>query len=75
MTPSGEYRHAHYSDGPFFHPKDAICHNRDISGMDDVHSQYIRRLHVSGCGAPHRLDSDIRLGNLGIASSDPFKHY
>ena len=26
MTPSGEYRHAHYSDGPFFHPKDAICH-------------------------------------------------
>ena len=31
MTPSGEYRHAHYSDGPFFHPKDAIRHNRDIS--------------------------------------------
>ena len=32
MTPSGEYRHAHYSDGPFFHPNDAIRHNRDISG-------------------------------------------
>ena len=32
MTPSGEYRHAHFSDGPFFHPKDAIRHNRDISG-------------------------------------------
>ena len=32
MTPSGEYRHAHYSDGPFFHPKDAIRHNRNISG-------------------------------------------
>ncbi|MEW8317033.1 MAG: hypothetical protein AB2653_18585 [Candidatus Thiodiazotropha endolucinida] len=31
MTPSGEYRHSHYSDGPFFHPKDAIRHNRDIS--------------------------------------------
>ena len=32
MTPSGEYRHVHYSDGPFFHPKDAIRHNQDISG-------------------------------------------
>ena len=32
MGPSGAYRHAHYSDGPFFHPKDAIRHNRDISG-------------------------------------------
>ena len=30
--PSGAYRHAHYSDGPFFHPKDAIRYNRDISG-------------------------------------------
>ena len=30
--PSGAYRHAHYSDGPFFHPMDAIRHNRDISG-------------------------------------------
>ena len=30
MEPSGAYRHAHY--GPFFHPKDAIRHNRDISG-------------------------------------------
>ena len=32
MEPSGAYWHAHYSDGPFFHPKDAIRHNRDISG-------------------------------------------
>ena len=32
MEPSGAYRHAHYSDGPFFHPMDAIRHNRDISG-------------------------------------------
>ena len=32
MEPSGAYRHAHYSDGPFFHPMDAIGHNRDISG-------------------------------------------
>ena len=31
MEPSGTYRHAHYSDGPFFHPKDSIRHNRDIS--------------------------------------------
>ena len=23
MEPSGAYRHAHYSDGPFFHPMDA----------------------------------------------------
>ena len=33
MKPSGAYRHAHYTDGPFFHPKDAIHHNRDISGV------------------------------------------
>ena len=32
MTPSGEYRHAHYADGPFFHPKDTIRNNRAISG-------------------------------------------
>ena len=32
MELSGAYRHAHYSDGPFFHPMDAIRHNRDISG-------------------------------------------
>ena len=31
MEPLGAYRHAHYSDGPFFHPKDSIRHNRDIS--------------------------------------------
>ena len=32
MTPSGVYRHAHAAQGPFFHPKDAMCHNHDISG-------------------------------------------
>ena len=32
MTPSGAYRHAHAAQGPFFHPKDAMRHNRDISG-------------------------------------------
>ena len=32
MTPSGVYRHAHVAQGPFFHPKDAMRHNRDISG-------------------------------------------
>ena len=32
MTPSGAYRHAHVAQGPFFHPKDAMGHNRDISG-------------------------------------------
>ena len=32
MEPSGAYRHAHYSDGPFFHPKDSIRHDRVISG-------------------------------------------
>ena len=32
MEPSGAYRHAHYPDAPFFHPKGAIRHNRDISG-------------------------------------------
>ena len=32
MTPSGAYRQAHVAQGPFFHPKDALRHNRDISG-------------------------------------------
>ena len=29
---SGAYRHAYVAQGPFFHPKDAMRHNRDISG-------------------------------------------
>ena len=32
MTTSGAYRHAHFAQGPFFHPKDAMRHNRDILG-------------------------------------------
>ena len=32
MTPSGAYRHAHVAQGSFFHPKDAMHHNLDISG-------------------------------------------
>ena len=32
MTPFGAYRHAHVAQGPFFNPKDAMRHNRDISG-------------------------------------------
>ena len=32
MTPSGAYRHAQVPQGPFFHAKDAMRHNRDISG-------------------------------------------
>ena len=32
VEPWGAYRHGHYSDGTFFHPKDAIRHSQDISG-------------------------------------------
>ena len=32
MTPSGAYRHVHVAQGPFFHLKDAMRYNRDISG-------------------------------------------
>ena len=32
ITPSVAYRHAHVAQGPFFHPRDAMRHNRDISG-------------------------------------------
>ena len=32
MTPSGAYEHAHAAQGPFFHPKDAMLHNVNISG-------------------------------------------
>ena len=31
IEPSGAYRHSHQAQGPFFHPMDAIRHNRDIS--------------------------------------------
>ena len=31
MTPPGAYRHADVAQGLFFHPKDAMRHNRDIS--------------------------------------------
>ena len=31
MEPSGAYRHSYQAQGPFFHPIDAIRHNRDIS--------------------------------------------
>ena len=31
MTSSLAYRHAHVAQGPFFHPKNAMHHNRDIS--------------------------------------------
>ncbi|MCU7887053.1 MAG: hypothetical protein KZQ66_10435 [Candidatus Thiodiazotropha sp. (ex Lucinoma aequizonata)] len=31
MEPSGRYRQDHYAQGPFFNPKDAMRHNRDIS--------------------------------------------
>ena len=36
MTPSGTYRHAHAAQGPFFHPKDAMRHNLDISGLRET---------------------------------------
>ena len=32
MTPSGAYSHAHVAQGTFFHPKDAMHPNRNISG-------------------------------------------
>ena len=32
MIPSGAYRHANVAQGPFFHPKDSMRHNRNISG-------------------------------------------
>ncbi|MCU7813513.1 MAG: hypothetical protein KZQ77_20100 [Candidatus Thiodiazotropha sp. (ex Notomyrtea botanica)] len=31
MEPSGKYRMEHQAQGPFFHPKDSIRHNRDVS--------------------------------------------
>ena len=32
MTPSGAYRHAQVAQGPLFHAKDIMRHNRDIPG-------------------------------------------
>ena len=47
MTPSVAYRHAHVAQGPFFHPKCAMRHNRDISGAG-------RRLFLTNRRALHR---------------------
>ena len=49
MTPSGAYRHAHVAQGPFFHPKDVMRHNRDISGAWTT-----RRLFLTNRRALHR---------------------
>ena len=56
MTPSGAYRHAPVSQGPFFYPQDAMRHNRNISGAwttfvldksDDFTQAGVERLNYS----------------------------
>ena len=52
MTPSGAYRHANVVQGPFFHPKDAMHHNRDISSAWTTFVlDKSEGLHAGGCGA------------------------
>ena len=58
MTPTGAYRHAHAAQGPFFHPKDAMRHNVDISG---AWTTFV-------------LDPHICLGNLRGAGPDAVEY-
>ena len=44
MTPSGAYRHAHVAQGPFFHLKDAMRHDRNISGRPGRVAQSVGHL-------------------------------
>ena len=56
MTPSGAYRNAHAAQGPFFPPKDAIKHNRDISGAWTSFVLDRSEGFTHGCGTRQRLD-------------------
>ena len=74
MTLSGKYRHPHYSDCPFFHPNDAIRHNRDISGawtlfIPDTSEGFtqavVERLDSDMCG----LSWERKLGHIQTFSN------
>ena len=58
MTPSGAYRHAHAAQGPFFHPKDAMRHNVDISGAYTTFVLDKSESFTQAC--VERLDDSIR---------------
>ena len=70
MKPSGAYRHAHYSDGPFFHPMHAIRHNRDISG---AWTMFIPD-KSEGFTQAQRQYTDVCLGYPGSAGPDTLEH-
>ena len=67
MTPSVAYRHAHAAQGPFFHPKDAMRHNRDISGA--------WRTFVLDKSEGFMQAGVERLGNLRGAGPDAVEYF
>ena len=58
MTPSGAYRHAHVAQGSFYHPKDAMRHNRDISGAWTTRSNILKT--GTGFDAQKQFLADIK---------------
>ena len=89
MTPSGAYRHALVTQGPFFHPKDAMRHNRDISGAwttfvldksEGFTQADVGRLNDSICtyvwailGAQAQTQSNILKTGTGFDAQKPFQ--
>ena len=78
MTPSGAYRHAHVAQDPFVHPKDAMRHNRDISGAWTTFvldkSEGFTQTGVECLNDPNR-ERHICLGYPGSASPDVYLFY
>ena len=75
MTPSGAYRHAHAAQGPFFHPKDAMRHNVDISGAWTTF--VLEKSEGFTQAGVERINGSIRricLGNLRGAGPDAVEY-
>ena len=70
MTPSGAFRNAHVAQGPFFHPKDAMRHNRDISGAWTMF--VIDKSEGFAQAGVERLNDSIRAYVWAICSASPY---
>ena len=81
MTPSEAYGHAHVAQGPFYHPKDAMYHNRDISGAwttfvldksEGFTQVGVGRLNDSILGAQAQMRSNIPKTGTGCDAQKQF---
>ena len=73
MTPSEAYTHAHVAQGPFFHPKDAMRHNLDMSG---AWATFVldKSEGFTQAGVERLNDWHICLGNLRGAGQDAIEY-